>query len=145
MRKIIIQRAKGFVAALMKINFYIEDRENGHIEINGIPCRALGGLKNGEQLTVEADNNAVRIFATYPETPYLPCDVYQVEEGEEDLILVGRNVLNPLQGNPFRFDKNRVDGEKITEKGNKVAVVALSVFAVAVAVLILSIAISLFC
>ncbi len=53
MRKLTIKRQKSIVACLMKVKFYIEDRANGNHNVNGIPCRLLGKLKNGEEKTFE--------------------------------------------------------------------------------------------
>ena len=49
MRNLTIHREKTFVGSLVKLKVYIEDTLVNELEINGIPCRKLGDLKNGEE------------------------------------------------------------------------------------------------
>ena len=51
MRNLTIKRTKSYVACLAKMKVYIEDRVSGDLVINGVSCRKLGTLKNGEEAT----------------------------------------------------------------------------------------------
>ena len=56
MRNLTIKRAKSVVACLAKVKVYIEDSFADDLEINGVRCRKLGDLKNGEEKTIPADS-----------------------------------------------------------------------------------------
>ena len=48
MRNLTIRRVKSFVASLAAMNVYIEDPMANDLVINGIPCRKLGWIKDGD-------------------------------------------------------------------------------------------------
>lgn len=132
MRNLTIKRAKRFVACLGKIQIYIEDAA-GDLTISGRLCRKLGTVKNGEEKTFSITTEAVRIFAIADKVSKNYCmEYYQLEEGEEDILLTGKNVFNPICGNPFRFDDNHSEGIEAHRKqgrrhGRIVVAVALAV------------------
>ncbi len=122
MRNITIKREKRFVASLVAMKVYMEDQANAELMISGIPCREVGKIKNGGELTFEAPENAVKLFVIGDKLSKEFCsDVYQLEDGSEDVFLTGKNVFHPVLGNPFRFAgndtptsiKNRKKGSKI--------------------------------
>jgi len=62
MRNLTIKREKHFVASLAKAKFYIEDPNSDEIVINGVKCRKLGELKNGEEVTFQIDEKSAKLF-----------------------------------------------------------------------------------
>ena len=46
MRNLTVKREKSFVACLITMRVFAEDREHGETVIDGTPCRRLGELKN---------------------------------------------------------------------------------------------------
>ena len=121
MRNLTITRKKSFVGCLGKMKVYIEDFLVNDLEINGIPCRKLGELKNGEEKTFLVDERAARVFVIADKLSKNYCnEFYPLPEGEEDVVLTGKNCFNLSAGNPFRFDgvtdeavlQNRKKGKK---------------------------------
>lgn len=131
MRNLTIKRTKSAVAGLAKMKVYIEDPENSELQINGVPCRKLGDLKNGEEKTFSVGDHAAKVFViTDTASRNYSNDYYPLPEGTEDVTVTGKNCYNPSAGNPFRFDgitdeavlANRKKGNK---KGMVILVVAL--------------------
>ena len=107
MRNLTIIRAKRFAGCLGKIKIYIEDPDSRDLTISGVTCRKLGEIKNGEQVSFEIGENALKVFVIADKLSKDYCnDYYQLPEGQDDVCLTGRNVLNPAVGNAFRFDNN---------------------------------------
>ena len=107
MRKLIIKRHKSFVACLMKTKVYIEDPVANEIAINDVPCRKLGDLKNGEEKAFLIGDEEARVFVIGDKLSKNYCnDFYQLEAGNEDIVLTGKHKYNPVNGNAFRFDNN---------------------------------------
>ncbi len=132
MRNLTIRRKKRFVACLAKMKVYIEDNESGNFFINSIPCRKLGDLKNGEEKTFTISNNKARVFVIADSLSKGYCnEFYSIPEGEEDVVLSGKNCFNLASGNAFRFD-NVTDEEVLNnrKKGTKKGIIVLAVSAV---------------
>lgn len=134
MRNLTIKREKSFVACLVKMKVYIADPEAGQMVINGIKCRKLGTLKNGEEKTFEIGDVAARVFVIGDSLSKNFCnDYYDIPEGTEDIRLVGRNKYNPASGNAFRFDGNDLPPDVIenrkkgTRKGAIILVVCIAI------------------
>jgi hypothetical protein len=107
---------------------YLEDRANCEMVIQGVPCRKLGNLKNGEEQTFTIGNQEAKVFVIADKlTKNYSGEYYQLPEGQEDLRLTGKNVLNPLVGNPFRFDNNSEDIKTYRKKRALIGLVALVV------------------
>lgn len=105
MRNLTIKRQKTFVACLAKMKVYIEDPIGGGLTIDGVVCRLLGTLKNGEEKTFEIDNEERRVYVIADRLSKGFCnDYYTVPAGEGDVDLCGKNYFNPATGNAFRFD-----------------------------------------
>lgn len=105
MRNLIITRAKRFVACLGRMKVYIEDPEAGELTINGVSCRKLGTLKNGETATFPIGDQAARVFVIADKASRsYSNDYYPIPAGTEDVSVTGKNHFNPGAGNPFRFD-----------------------------------------
>jgi len=133
MRNLTIKRNKSFVGSLAAMNIYVEDPISSEIVINGIPCRKLGALKNGEEKTFSIEEHAVKIFAIADKLSKEYCnDLYQLPEGSDDIFISGQNRFNPAVGNAFRFDGNdnelsNANRKKGTRKGLIVLLVAVMV------------------
>ena len=127
MRQLGVTRKKSFVASLGRVQFYIEDRENGDTIIKDVPTRKLFELKNGATETAEIGDNAACLFAIGSLASKDFCiDVYSIPEGTDDVVLSGKNVYNPAAGNPFRFDNNNYEvSRQIRSGANKRALVGV--------------------
>ena len=62
MRDLCIKRNKSFVGCLAKLKVYIEDIDSKDIVINGVSCRRLGELKNGEMKTFQIGEESAKVF-----------------------------------------------------------------------------------
>jgi len=133
MRKLTIKREKTFVACLSPIQLYIEDHSTWDMTINNYPCRKLGTVKNGQEVSFEIGEESARVFAIAGATSKSFCtECYVLPQGQEDLYLSGKNKFNLANGNAFRFHNN--DSEEALQyrkassrKGAVVLVVALVV------------------
>ncbi len=106
MRTLTLKREKSFVGCLAKMKVFIEDPQ-GDTFIGKSPCRLLGILKNGEEGKYEITNNSAKVFVIADLISKDWCnDFYQLEAGEEDIVLTGKNKFNPATGNSFIFDNN---------------------------------------
>ena len=130
MRAVTIKREKTYVGCVATVKLYIEDPISGNTLINGVNCRKLGELKNGEEKSFPIDTNAVRIFAVSDQlSRNYSNDLIKVPAGEEDCFFTGKYHFGWLAGNPFRFD-GEADEEilenrkKNNKKGGVVMVIA---------------------
>lgn len=132
MRNLTIKRHKSFVASLGTMKVYIEDPE-GDLQINGVNCRKLGNLKNGQEVTFSISEQAAKLFVIADKLSKNYCsESLQLPAGTEDISLSGKNHYNPFAGNPFYFDgvadeqtiANRKNGKK---KGTVVLIAAVVV------------------
>lgn len=104
MRRLWMTRRRSAAACLAKMRVWIEDPE-GETAINGIPCRKLGELKNGEKKAFAVGTEAARVFVTADRlTRNLYNEFTEIPAGEDDVVLAGQNRLKPFSGNPFHFD-----------------------------------------
>ena len=146
MRNLTITRKKSFVGCLGKMKVYIEDPEAGELEINGVGCRKLGILKNGETATFPISDQAAKVFVIADKVSRGFCnDYYPLSTGTEDVVLTGKNKFHPGAGNPFRFD-GVTDPEVLEnrKKGNGKGIVILIVSALVGAVVGLLLSMSMF-
>ncbi len=106
MRKLTILRNKSFVGCAAKLKVYIQDAQ-GQTEINGVKCKLLGKIANGEKLTFEIANGKLKVFVIADALSKNYCnDFYVLEDNENDVTLSGGCKFNPMIGNAFRFDNN---------------------------------------
>ena len=131
MRNLTIQREKSGVACLGATTIAIEHPQ-GDITIDGVSCRILGKLKNGETKTFVIDDFAARVFAFADKLSKDWCfDVYQLDAGYEDLFLAGKHTYAPFSGNPFRFhNNNSTIAQEGRKKSNKRSITVIIVCAV---------------
>lgn len=127
MRNLIIKRNKSFVGCLGKLKVYLEDPMSNDLTINGVSCRKLGTLKNGEEAVFKIDSNSAKVFVIADKLSKGFCnEFFTIPAGENDFFLTGQCRYNPATGNAFRFD-NVVDEEvlKNRKKGSKIGIVVL--------------------
>lgn len=127
MRNLIIKRNKTFVGCAMSLKVYVEDAMSTEIKINGVSCRKLGTIKNGEEKSFLIDNEAVKVFVIADKLSKDYCnEFYKVPEGQEDIYISGKCKYNPANGNAFRFD-GVTDEEVLAnrKKGNKKGLIVL--------------------
>lgn len=106
MRNLTVQREKTWVAAMVKMKVYIEDVE-GDLVICGVRCRKLGVVKNGESATFQISEGAAKLFVIGDKlSRNYSNELYILPEGQEDVVLTGKNKFNLFAGNAFRFDNN---------------------------------------
>lgn len=126
MRKLTIKRTKSFVGCLGVMKVYIESAD-GDTRIDDVLCKKLGDLKNGEEVCFDIGNEGAKIFVIADKLSKGFCnEFYQLEEGEEDIYLTGKNHLNPAAGNAFRFDNN--DSQEVNSKRKKSITQGIIVF-----------------
>lgn len=127
MRNLTIHRIKTFVGCMAKMRVYIEDPEAGDLDINGVLCRKIGELKNGEEKTFAITQHAVKVYVIAGTSSRNFCNDYcTVPEGTEDVHLTGKNRYNPANGNAFRFDGiHDEDVNQNRKKGFKKGLVVL--------------------
>lgn len=116
MRTITIIRTKSFIGSLGVMKVYIEDATSSDLIVpvyadeereETVSFRKVGDLKNGKELSFEIGDAAARVLVIADRVSKDWCnDCYQLPEGNEDILLTGRNIFNPTVGNPFRFDGN---------------------------------------
>ena len=105
MRKLIIHRDKSLAGCLGRVRVYIEDAQNGEMEIRGKRCRKLGELKNGEEKSFPISDEAAVVFVIADAATRDFCgDVKRIPAGETDVRLSGKNRFDPQNGNPFAFN-----------------------------------------
>ena len=133
MRKLRIKRQKKFTGSFATAKVYIEDYDSDELDINDVPCRKLGELKNGERKSFEIGEQAVRVYVITDKASKDYCnDFYQIPAGQDDVYLTGSNKLDLSSGNAFRFDHND-DPEALEnrrrgrQKGRKVLLIAIAI------------------
>ena len=105
MRNLTIKRNKSFVACAVTMKVYIEDPDSTELTINGVNCRKLGTLKNGEEKTFLIEESEAKVFVIVDKFSKDYCnEVYTVPAGEEDVVLTGQHHFNLSNSNAFRFD-----------------------------------------
>ena len=132
MRKLTIERKKSVVACLAYMNVFIEDPSSNDLEIDGVSCRKLGIVKNGETVTFEIGEEAAKVYAIADQlSKNYCCDRLEIPAGTEDVSLSGKNRYNPATGNAFRFDGNNSEEAKaFRKKGLKKGIGVVAVLAV---------------
>ncbi len=135
MRYLTIQRNKSFVACLMKMKVYVEDPTSSEIKIQGVGCKKIGELKNGEQQTFMISDEKLRIFVIADKLSKNYCsDFYEVPAGTENIFISGKCKYNPLSGNAFRFDGVPTEEMKYRRKKGlkKGIIVAIAAFVIGI-------------
>lgn len=105
MRTLTILRRKSFVGSAGTMKVYIEDPLVNDLTINGVSCRKLGNLKNGQQTDFLIGEEAARVYVVADKlSKSFSNDFYPIPAGTEPVFLSGKNRYNPFAGNPYYFD-----------------------------------------
>lgn len=130
MRNLTITRRKSFVGCAMKDKVYIRDEQAPELTIEGVPCRKIGEIKNGETKTFSIGEGEQQIFLIADKFSKNYCNATMViPEGQEDVALSGQHKF-VLGSNPFRFDGVELTAEE-RAKQKKAGRVGLLVIIVA--------------
>ncbi len=116
MRNLTIKRNKSFVGCLVRDKVYIRDYNNPEITISGVPCRFLGTLKNGAQVSFQIPDEEQQIFVIADKLSKETCNATVTLPAGQDYFLTGKHHF-VLGSNPFRFDG--VDGPGLRENQKK--------------------------
>ena len=107
MRTVTIERKKSLVGALVPFTVYAEDHASSELIIHEVPCKKIGELKNGEQISFEIGDAETCIFAVPAAQVSYP-ELIRVPAGTEPVALSGKCV-SAASGISFRFDGNDTD------------------------------------
>jgi hypothetical protein len=137
MRNVTIERKKSFVGSLAKFRVFIEDAQAPDMMIQGVPCRKVGEMKNGESVTFTVGDEATKIFVINGQASQEFCvELYPLPAGTADVYLSGACKLNPSAGNAFRFDGNDSEEAQQVRKGSKKTGILATIIAVVLGVLL---------
>lgn len=121
MRKLTVKRQKSMIGCAFKVNLYIQDDLSNEVMVDGLTFRKLEAVKNDSECTFEIECEKLILFSAVDDALSKciksgyenPVDVGRVvmdkiviPEGSEDIVICGKNLFNPLKGNPFVFDRN---------------------------------------
>ena len=130
MRSLKLKREKSFVGCLITLKVYVEEPFSGELMINGVPCRKVGTLKNGEEKTFVINDGEMKVYVIADRLTKEYCnDFYSIPAGTEDVYLSGKCRLDPLGGNAFLF--NGVPREEVNAKRKKGRMIGAAVLLVA--------------
>ncbi|MBR0507643.1 MAG: hypothetical protein IJJ86_03445 [Clostridia bacterium] len=136
MRNVTIERKKSFVASLAKFRVFVEDAQAPDLMIQGVPCRKVGEMKNGETITFEVGEEATKLFVINGQTSQEFCaELYPLPAGNTDVYLSGACKLDPSAGNAFRFDGNDSEEAQQVRKNSKKKGVLTTIITVVLCVL----------
>lgn len=137
MRNVTIERKKSFVGSLAKFRVFAEDAQAPDMMIQGVPCRKVGEMKNGETITFEVGEEATKLFVINGQASQEFCvELYPLPAGSTDVFLSGACKLNPSAGNAFRFDDNDSEEAQQVRKGSKKTGVLATVLSILLCVLV---------
>lgn len=125
MRNLTIARHKSFVGSMGTDKVYIRDEQSSELTIEGVPCRMIGEIKNGETKTFLIPEEEQQIFLIADKLSKERCNASLViPEGQEDVSFSGKHHF-VLGSNPFRFDGVPLSAEQIAKqkKQNRKSVV----------------------
>lgn len=129
MRNLTITRRKSFVGCAMKDQVYIRDQLAQEIIIDGVPCRKIGDIKNGESKTFQIGDGEQQIFLIVDKISKDYCNAsITIPDGQEDIVLSGAHKFI-FGSNPFRFDGVQQSEEQLAKqkKNNRKGIVIMTV------------------
>lgn len=128
MRNITITRRKTFVGCAMKDQVYIRDEAAPELTIDGVPCRKIGSLKNGETQTFQLPEGEQELFLIVDKVSKDYCYARAAVPAEGDAEFSGKHHF-VFGSNPFRFDGQEVtpSQKKKGRKGNVIGIGAVIV------------------
>lgn len=117
MRRVYLTREKCIASCFSKMLVYVEDQTRGEVELDGIPCRLIGKLTNGETIDFAISEDSRNIFVICENNMMKNyCgDKILLSAGDTDVELSGRNIYNFALGHPFRFN-SVTDGESLESR-----------------------------
>ena len=131
MRNLTFTRRKRFVGCAMKDQVYIRDELAPEITIDGVPCRKIGQIKNGETKSFPIADGEQQVFLIVDKLSKNYCNAtITVPAGSEDVVLSGAHKF-VFGSNPFCFDgvepseEQRAKQKKNTRKGAAILVAAM--------------------
>lgn len=131
MRSLTITRRKSFVGCIMKDQVYIRDEQAQEIAIDGVPCRRLGDIKNGESKTFQIEDGEQQVFLIVDKASKDYCNAtVTIPEGQEDVTLSGVHKYQ-FGSNPFCFDgveltqEQQAKQKKNSRKGALIMIAAI--------------------
>lgn len=129
MRNLTITRRKSLIGSANKDKVYIRDDQSWEITIEGVPCRKIGEIKNGETKIFSISEEEQQIYLIADKLSKERCNASLViPAGQEDVSLSGVHHFVP-GSNPFRFDGVELSAEQIAKqkKGGRKGFVILIV------------------
>lgn len=143
MRVLTMIRHKSFVGCAAKAKVYIDDPA-GELDINGVRCRKLGELKNGQQQSFPISDAPCRIYVVADKISRSYCNEYfALPEGQEPVFLSGKYTFDPGRGNAFRFDGNETPEILALRKQGRAKGIAVLAVAAVIGVIVGWLAVSL--
>ena len=137
MRNLTITRRKSYVGCIMKDQVFVRDEQAGEITIDGVPCRKIGDIKNGENKTFQIDEGEQQIFLIADKVSKDYCNAtVTIPEGQEDVTLSGVHKF-VFGSNPFCFDgieQTPAQLEKQKKNNRKGTVIMIAAVAVGIAI-----------
>lgn len=118
MRNLTIINNTTHVPSLSKTKIYVEDHAMPDTVINGIPCRKLGVVKNGESATFKIAEKPAIVFAVTSrglKNYYSEC--YEINGEYGDVVLSGKRHFSPFKASPFVFEGG--GSEEVNENRKK--------------------------
>ncbi len=141
MRNLTIKREKSFNGCLVNMNVYIEDPYSD-VMLCGIPCRLLGSLKNGQDVTFSIGEEALKVFVIpqnmNPKRVKVSLEYYSVPAGWDDVFVSGALVSSPFSGVSFCYNvSGNEEGLKAVKRKsrNGILVTYLTVFCVMIGII----------
>ena len=116
MRNLTITRRKSVVGCAIKDQVYIRDPLVQEIIIDGVPCRKLGDIKNGESKTFQIEDGEQQIFLIVDKISKNYCNAsVTIPEGQDDIALSGIHKF-VFGSNPFCFDGVQQSEEQLAKQ-----------------------------
>lgn len=98
MRKVTLKRKFSIIECASKIVLLVQCAdEDAEVDVNKIPCKVLGKLKNGKTVEFEIGNEETNVFI---ESSTMLAS-YAIPAGTENVSLVAYPKYNLAEGNPF--------------------------------------------
>ena len=137
MRNLTITRRKSVVGCAMKDRVYIRDALSQELIIDGVPCRKLGEIKNGESKTFQIGEGQQQVFLIADKLSKDYCNAtVTIPEGQEDVALAGVHKF-VFGSNPFRFDGVQQSEEQLAKQkknGRKGLVIMIGAMVLGIAI-----------
>lgn len=119
MRYLTLQRIKSAIDFFVTIKVYIEDPTSNEILIQGVSCRKIGEIKNGEQQSFMIGDEKLRIYIMSMKIDKNICpDFYEIPAGTENIFLTCKFIWHPILDDICRFEGVPTEEMKYHRKQN---------------------------